>query len=298
MEQELSRQEKDNQKKGAITSLTAHVALLLLALLPWMTFPDPPPGPAGVLVSFGEPDQGVNTEERAAPSAPAEPIDEVEEVEEPEVQPEPEKPKPTESPKVNTDDNSRERAIQKAKKEAEDRERKIERDKEREKKRKEEAEARKKREAAEAKRKAEEAAQAKRDAEAQALKDAIGGAFNGGRGNGGNPGDQGQPDGDPDGSALEGVSTGAGEIGGGLGGRGVLSKPRITDNSQKTGDVVMKVCVDATGKVISAKYTQAGSTTTDSKLLATAKRAALKYKFERGSVDKQCGTIKIKFRLR
>ena len=297
MDQELSKQEKNNQRKGAITSLTAHVAILFLFLLPFTTFPDPPPGPAGVLVSFGEPEQGVNTEERAAPSEPEaveEPVEEVEEVEEPEVVPEPEASEPEESPKINTDENSRERAIAQAKKEAEERARRIEREKQR----KADEEARKKREAEAAKRRAEEEARKKREAEAQALKDAIGGAFNGGRGNGGKPGDQGQPDGDPDGSALDGISTGAGEIGGDLGGRGVLSKPRITDNSQKTGDVVMKVCVDATGKVFSAKYTQSGSTTSDARLVETARKAALRYKFERGSVDKQCGTIKIKFRLR
>ncbi len=94
------------------------------------------------------------------------------------------------------------------------------------------------------------------------------------------------------------MSTGSGEIGGGLGGRGVLSKPKITDNSQKVGDVVMKVCVNSDGQVISAKFTQAGSTSSDPGLVATAVKAAKKYKFSKGSVDKQCGTIKIKFRVR
>ena len=97
---------------------------------------------------------------------------------------------------------------------------------------------------------------------------------------------------------MDGVSTGSGEIGGNLGGRDVLYKPKITDNSQKTGDVVVKVCVDANGKVTSAKYTQFGSTTTDSGLKRTAINAAKKYRFDKGTIDKQCGTIKIKFRLK
>ncbi len=299
---EVTQEEQDNQKKGAITSLTAHVTILLIAMLPWMTFPDPPPGPAGVLVSFGEPDQGMDRPERAAPSQPITEVEEVEEVEEPSKpvveKPKRDKPKPKDPPKVNTDKNSKERAIAAAKKKEEDRLKKEKADKAAAEKAKADEARRAKEAAAKAKRDAEAAAKAKRDAEAQALRDAIGGAFDGGTGNGGNPGDQGQPDGDPDGKALEGVSTGSGEIGGGLGGRGVLSKPKILDNSQKTGDVVVKVCVNANGQVTSAKFTQKGSTTSNAGLVATAVKAAKKYKFSKGGVDNQCGTIKIKFRVR
>ena len=44
--------------------------------------------------------------------------------------------------------------------------------------------------------------------------------------------------------------------------RQVLKKPNIVDNTQKEGRVVVKICVDNSGKVISANYTQVGSTTT------------------------------------
>ncbi|MBK6950297.1 MAG: hypothetical protein IPH16_21445 [Haliscomenobacter sp.] len=87
---------------------------------------------------------------------------------------------------------------------------------------------------ADAKRKqAEEEAQKK--AEADKLKEGIGGLFGTGKGKGntGKPGNQGDPNGDPNAKNLEGISTGAGTVGGGLGGRGILAQPKITDNSQK-----------------------------------------------------------------
>ncbi|NNE29148.1 MAG: hypothetical protein HKN16_05905, partial [Saprospiraceae bacterium] len=160
---------------------------------------------------------------------------------------------------------------------------------------------RKRQEAVEAKRLADAEARRKRDAEAQALKDAISSGLSGsgqGSGNAGNPGDQGQPDGAPDGKALEGISTGAGSIGGGLGNRGVLYAPKITNDTQKTGKVVVKVCVDSTGKVVSSNYTQVGSTTNNPGLIATAERSARKYKFTEGTIDRQCGTITIIFKLK
>ena len=103
--------------------------------------------------------------------------------------------------------------------------------------------------------------------------------------------------GDPNVSVLEEVM-GSGDIGGNLGGRGVLYKPVIRDKSQKSGDVNVKVCVDGSGQVISAEYTQNGSTTDDLDLKRTAIEGVKKYKFGSSSLDKQCGTIKIKFRVR
>ena len=72
----------------------------------------------------------------------------------------------------------------------------------------------------------------------------------------------------------------------------------MTDNTQKTGRVVIRVCVDASGKVTSADFTQRGSTTSDSQLRATAIRNAKKFKFAAGSVDKQCGSITYDFKVR
>lgn len=323
MEYTIDQTEERNRRIGLAVSAVVHFLLLLFLFFFLVTYPDPPPGPAGVLVSFGEPEVGQGDE---PPLATAELPDETqeeanEEASEPEVEkPEPEpKPEPkktkvsqsTKSTKVLTDDRSQELAIKKEKerkeKAAADAKRKKEQAEQEAKERAEkeaadearrikEAKEAKEREAAEAK----AAAEAKKKAEAERLRNQIGSAFGSGnsQGNSGTPGDAGQPDGDPDGKALEGISTGSGEIGGGLSGRKVLRKPTISDSSQKTGDVVVRVCVDSNGKVTSAKYTQSGSTTTDSRLVTKAIAGAKKYTFSKGDIEKQCGTIKIKFRVR
>ncbi|MEM9820483.1 MAG: energy transducer TonB [Bacteroidota bacterium] len=302
----VSTEEKNNQKKGAITSFVIHIALLILAVLPLLTFPDPPPGQSGVLVAFGDPELGQG-EELGAPPPPVEEevaeeeAQEPEEVEEPTPEPPKEKPKketPKPTKKVNTDASSNEIALKKQKEEERKKAREawLEKEAKRKKKEAEAAEAAKKKKLAEEKAKREAEAAAKKAADAEKWKNL--GTIGSGGGNNDKPGSNGQLDGDPDGKALDGVSTGSGEIGGNLGGRDVTYKPRITDNSQKTGDVVVKVCVDANGKVTSAKYTQLGSTATDSNLINTAVKAARKYRFDKGTIDKQCGTIKIKFRLK
>ena len=119
-----------------------------------------------------------------------------------------------------------------------------------------------------------------------------------GKGETGTQGNQGDPNGDPNASVLDGISTGSGDIGGNLGGRGVEYKPVIKDKSQKQGTVNLKVCVDGSGKVISAEYTQGGSTTSDSDLKRTAIAGAKKYRFSKSDLDKQCGTIRIIFRVK
>jgi len=148
---------------------------------------------------------------------------------------------------------------------------------------------------AEAQRKAEE--QRKAEKEAAEKKKQFSDLFGKGQGNNNNSGNQGQTSGDPDGKSLEGISSGTGKIGGGLAGRGVLFSPSISDNSQKTGRVALNVCVDASGKVIQADFTQRGSTTSDSYLINLARQNALKYKFSSGEIDKQCGTLTIDFKV-
>jgi len=149
--------------------------------------------------------------------------------------------------------------------------------------------------------KAESDRKAKEAADYAAAKGKYGGLLNGkgtGRGNTGQAGNQGDPNGDPNAKNLEGIHTGGkGRIGGGLGNRGVISEPKITDNSQKTGVVMIKVCVNKTGSVISADYTQKGSTTNDATLINIAKRNAMKFKFTAGDVEQQCGTITYDFKV-
>jgi len=89
----------------------------------------------------------------------------------------------------------------------------------------------------------------------------------------------------------------SGQVGGALGSRGGQG-PKVNDSSQATGVVVVKICVDENGKVISAKYTQSGSNTTDAQLRKLAESNAKKWTFEKGNIDKQCGTITYEFKVK
>ena len=130
-------------------------------------------------------------------------------------------------------------------------------------------------------------------AELQEKKQKFGKLF--GSGQGGKEGEGSK--GDPDSKALEGISKGTGSIGGGLSGRKVVQTPTISEASQKYGRVIVKICVDKLGKVISSKFTQKGSTTTDSQLVKIAEKGATKYVFAPGELDNQCGTITFDFIL-
>ena len=108
---------------------------------------------------------------------------------------------------------------------------------------------------------------------------------------------EGDPTGAPDASKVEGISTGKGTVGAGLSDRGIVSAPDISDDSQRRGKVVVVICVDDTGTVISAEYTQRGSTTTDPYLIEIAEESAKLWKFSAGEMEKQCGTISIDFKV-
>lgn len=299
----VSPQEQEDKRKGAITSTVIHIALVILAMLPLLTFPDPPPGQAGVLVAFGEPDAG-ETGGAETPTAPpttevepiAEEVKETPKKEEKKPTKPAEKPRPVKNPvkDVTTDKNSKERALAKEKARKE----KAARDKAAREKAAAEAKAR-----AEAKAKAEKEAAERAAAEAKRLEaekwknlGKVPGSGSGG-GSGSNPGTQGQQNGDINGEALDGISTGSGVLGGGISGRKIRSKPSISDRSQSTGSVNVKVCVDGDGNVTSAKFTQAGSTATDQNLIRKAVAGAKKYKFDSSDRETQCGTIKINFRV-
>lgn len=298
MDAVITGAEKKNKNRGMVISTIAHIVLILLALMPLLTFPDPPPGQEGILVNLGLPDEGEG-DDNAGPTevAPQE-----------EVQPEPSQPEETKPEPV---------PVQETKKPEPVKEREVvttedpsviamRQQKEKEKteadaKKRAEAEAKRQAEAAEAaKKKAEADARAKAEADAKALKDQLAGGLSGtggGKGNTGKPGNQGDPGGDPNASKLEGISKGAGKVGGGLGSRGVQNAPRVTENSQAQGTVVLRVCVDANGRVSSADYTQSGSTTSNQQLISAAIKNARSWTFSKGEVDNQCGTITYNFRV-
>jgi outer membrane biosynthesis protein TonB len=280
--------EEENRKKGLIISVIFHALLVLILFLPLLKYPDPPPGQEGILVSFGQPNMGqgdsrpdTQQEEVVEPKPPSE-------VEKPtEVKSEPKPTPPVETQKeVVTVNDPNEVAIRKK-----EEEKKRQEDAE---KRKVEDDRRKAAEEAERQRKADEAA---KQAELEKAKKQFGDAFGGkGKGNTDKAGNQGDPKGDPDAKNLEGISTGSGNVGGGLSGRGVQYKPTIQDKFQRTGTVVVNVCVDRNGNVVSATFTQRGSTINDSELNRIAETNAMKFKFSSSSIDQQCGTITFNFR--
>ncbi len=279
----LTKSEKTNKRRGMVFSIVIHTVLLLLAGLYGFTFQIPPPEAGGTLVHLGIPDAGTpeegtepaRTPESAAPeeqetSPPAEPVKE-------KVNPEPSK--KSRPDVLRTEDPDADR---------------IEKDKEE----KEQKELQEQLAAQERIRQQQQEAQ-KIAAEEADKKNKLEGLFKQGGNGKKQPGEQGDPNGDPNAANLEGIASGAGILGDGLSNRGVLRKgPSIRDNSQEKGVVVINLCVDRNGDVIGEPtFTQKGSTTADSRLIDLAIRNARQWKFQKGSVDKQCGTIRYDFKL-
>lgn len=301
MDDILTAKELENKRKGQLAGGIMFLFLVIILLLPLFWYQNPPPGQEGIQVNLGIPDIGMGDDL----NAPIATTTETEETSEPEVQPEPQpevtpppaasNPEPSQRDVVTTDDaqaiairkkQEREAADRKAQEDADRRERDAQ------------AEAERKRQAAAAE--AERQRQA-REAAAQATRDQVGGLFNsgGGGGNTNKPGDGGATNGDPNSSNIGTKSFGSGTVGGGLGSRGVSNSPRLVENSQKSGTVVISLCVNASGSVDpeSVKFTQRGSTTTDSQLVNAAIRNAKSWGFSSGSVDRQCGTITYNFKV-
>lgn len=109
---------------------------------------------------------------------------------------------------------------------------------------------------------------------------------------------KGSKTGKPDSAVLDSLTSGSGKIGTGLGSRELLHSPIIKDNTQKTGRVIVNICVGKNGRVMSAKFRQKGSTTTDAHLVSLAERSARKYEFSESSIEEQCGDIIIDFKLK
>lgn len=122
----------------------------------------------------------------------------------------------------------------------------------------------------------------------------FGNLFGGGQDNSDN---RGRENGDPNVNNLKGLSKGIGTVGRGLSGRQIVYAPNIEDDSQKTGRVIVEICVDQSGKVTSAKYTQRGSNTNDQYLVNLAEKEAMKWRFSSSEQALQCGVITIDFKV-
>lgn len=305
-----SKEEEENKKTGMMTSFAIHMLLLLILFcIPLAPIQKITEEFQGVVVDFGVKEAGLALQDVDEPAvaneavtAEATPPNKIEEkVEEKVAEPqasatkvkvlsvteskiiEEESPIVVEEKKVDHTDQ--------LKKEAEEQER-LEREKEAEAKRAAaQAEAERK---LEAERIAAEEAAAKKALEENKSK--FGSLF--GQGSEGTvDANKGDELGKPDASALDAISSGKGTTGDGLNSRGIVFEPEIKDNSQKTGKVVVEVCVNNQGKVTSAKYTQRGSTTTDQYLVDLGVKNAKKYVFTPSDITEQCGSITINFVL-
>ncbi|MDY2876001.1 MAG: TonB family protein, partial [Alistipes senegalensis] len=84
----------------------------------------------------------------------------------------------------------------------------------------------------------------------------------------------------------------------GLKGRGLVGDlPRPSYPGSKSGKVVIRVTVDAKGRVTGASYEPKGSTTDAAELIEAAKAAARKARFTESRAAVQGGTITYIFRM-
>ena len=270
--------------------------LFFLILLMVRFINDPTEEEEGVLVNFGDTEQGMGeVEPRPAvaqniPTPPPTPTP-----------PEPAPQQTGEEDVVNQD--FEESAVIEQKKKAEQKKRQdeelkrqqeIERQRIEEERRKEEEE-RKRQEEIQRQQQQQQQAINSRAANAFAGRNANGG--NTGEGNTGQPGNQGSLNGDPNSTNRVGNGGGNG-INFNLAGRSFGSTPPKPEYKSKSeGKVVVEIRVDRNGNVISASPGKAGTTTNDPVLREAAKAAALKAKFNSDpkAAEIQVGTITYTF---
>ncbi|MFK8163279.1 MAG: hypothetical protein AB8H12_12515 [Lewinella sp.] len=328
MDIQLSEAEIAGDRRGKVAAGIGFILFIVLLLVPLFFHLNPPPGQPGiaVLLAFDDAGSGDAPAPPASAPAPAEPEPVKPPPPTPEVKPEPEPVKPPPTPakpvtqperEVIQQETPAEIAIRKRKAQEEAREQEAERvrkEQEAEVARREEAAAtaareqaareqreREAREAAIAEARAEEeAARQRREANAARLRDQLGGGLsdNSGSGSGDSnqPGTQGDPNGVPGGAVTAG--SGNGRISG-FGNRGLVSSPAVREKCQASGTVVVEVCISPEGKVVSAKKTQAGTTTQNSCLINSAVANSKTWKFSSSALApaSQCGKITYTFKL-
>lgn len=84
-------------------------------------------------------------------------------------------------------------------------------------------------------------------------------------------------------------------IGGDLRSRNIMIAPNVEVDAEKEGTIVVKVCVDMDGYVMSSRLNQRGTTTTDKDLKEVAIDAALRYRFNKSERKEECGNITFEF---
>jgi hypothetical protein len=119
----------------------------------------------------------------------------------------------------------------------------------------------------------------------------------GSQGETGKPGDQGKPDGSPDGKGYDGLGGKGNGISFNLGGRGAKNLPKPAYNSDEQGFIVVTIFVNKEGRVIRAIAGGKGTTISDQQLWTQAQQAAMRAVFtpDPDAAEEQKGTIKYTF---
>jgi hypothetical protein len=272
MKDDVLYSEERNRKMGFYISVCIHLALLLLLFIRFVPIMKFPAEESGIMVVFGEEDAGQNSETYEAEAENAVSVESAVA---------PSKVNPAKDVVSTTRDEISEVKATDKKKTDVKKDKQAEENQRLEKLRQEK----------------EEAERLAKEKDAAEKKKKMTDLFGKGKGSGSKPGDAGNPTGEPNGKVLDGITKGSGRVGGGLASRGLVFEPVFKDNSQRSGRVVLTLCVDATGKVISSKYTQKGSTTNDAYLIQLTEKTASKYKFSPGDADSQCGTITVDYKV-
>ena len=282
-------EDKNSKRKGIIGAIVVHLVLALLFLWLGLPVPDPPLKEPMVEIEFGDmgaPSQGggkntpQETEEDSAEPEETPQEDIPEPVEEPVETPAPEETVPEEvevqeEESVDIPPPPKEKKKEEVKK-AEKKQEKVEVKKEEVKK--------------------EEKKEPERVVDKTKLfssKNTKGTSSSGGPGT---LGGKGKGEG-------KGEGEGKGDMGNGnwsLAGRSLLNGPKIGEDPQEEGTVVIKIWVDRNGQVIRTQQDLLGSNTNNQKLIALAKKAAMEVKFNANpeAAAEQRGSMTFKFILK
>lgn len=289
----------ENERKAFVSTVIIFLLLLLLLYLLKLSTSVRDKFEGGIIVDFGTTETGLGNDNQSLGEPASGETNLPEPANEPVTAPAP-SPTPTPATKPVITADNQEIALEKKRKEEENR---LKKEEEIRKKQQAEAEAKAKAEA-ECKRQEEEKKRKEEEEFKQKLAQGIKGTKGTGSGSQGNGkgegqstpgGNQGDPGGTP--GAPKGPGTGSGTgtsgIGFELAGRKMVSAPRVNNESQKFGRVVIQIKVDRKGNVIDAVFRQAGSTTNDSYLVSLSIDAAKRAKFSEDAqaADEQFGTI-------
>jgi len=237
-----------------IATFVFHGLLILICAIFGMSYMEPPPE-EGMLINFGYSDSGSGTVEEE----PSESSEQQEVVEQQEATPPPQPADPVESYEdVAVQETEESVKIEKKEEKVEEI---VEEVKDPQPTEKELREAEQKRRSNE------------RFAKAKAAQNASQGEQT-------SSGNQGHPDGVPNAQQGKVPGSGSSGISFDLGGRRMMKAPKINDNSQDEGKVVVTITVDRYGKVVNAVAGARGSTTASTHLYHLAKEAAFNTKFD------------------